>query len=130
VRRESRDWLSQAEADLETANDCFTSRHFYAAAFFCQQAVEKGLKALYIERKRIAPPRTHNLAQISEELDAPSDVLSVARSLTPEFVISRYPDAAGGPPYELYDEQNTKPILEGAAEVMSWIRAEIEKLQG
>ena len=120
VRKEPLNWARQAEADLKTAGDCFQAGNYYASAFFCQQASEKALKALYIAMRAEPPPRSHNLAEISQDLNVPREILSFLRSLTPEFIVSRYPDAAGGPPCDLYDEANTRPILEGTRKVVSW----------
>jgi len=104
MRREAEYWLRQSKADLKTAEDCLKDGNYYATAFFCQQAAEKALKGLYIIRKNEYPPRTHNLLELSMELSLPDEILKVARELTPEFVISRYPDAIDGIPAELYDE--------------------------
>lgn len=97
MRREARNWLRQAEADMKTAKDCLGAGNYYAAAFFGQQAVEKALKSYFIAERRDVPPKTHNLLDLSRELNVPKELLTIARELTPEFVITRYPNAAGGP---------------------------------
>ena len=83
---------------MKTAKDCLAARNYYATAFFGQQAVEKVLKSYFIVKKRAPPPRTHSLLELSLELNLPEELLSIARGLTPEFIISRYPDAVGAPP--------------------------------
>ncbi|MDD5616159.1 MAG: HEPN domain-containing protein [Candidatus Methanoperedens sp.] len=52
-----KNWLIQSERDLVTAKNCARSGDFYASAFFCHQAVEKGLKALYISKFNDLPPK-------------------------------------------------------------------------
>ncbi len=41
-------WLKQAEVDLKTTKNSFKSEDYYAAAFWCQQAVEKALKYIIL----------------------------------------------------------------------------------
>lgn len=50
-------WWRQAQADLETARVTASAGRHYAASWFAQQAVEKGLKALYIEQRGALAPR-------------------------------------------------------------------------
>ncbi len=109
-----------------TAKNCKNSGDYYACAFFCQQSVEKALKALYIEKKRASPSATHSLVYYATEVNAPSKFFSFLRQLTPEFVTTRYPDAAYGVPYELYDETIANEILVKSEEVVEWIASQIE----
>lgn len=126
MRVEARNWYKQAEADLKTARDCFNTGNYYASAFFSHQAIEKALKAYFLVKKKQSPLKTHNLLDLSRELEVPMEFLTIARELTPEFIITRYPDAAGGPPFELYDENNTKEILNKAERFFQWLKREIE----
>jgi HEPN domain-containing protein len=61
MRKEVKEWWKQSKRDLITAENCKNSKDYYAGAFFCQQSVEKGLKALYIAKKRMFPGATHSL---------------------------------------------------------------------
>ena len=45
--------------------------------------------------------------------------------LTPDYTVSRYPDAANAVPYELYDEPTAVAKVERAAEVIGWLRSQI-----
>jgi HEPN domain-containing protein len=126
MRKEVEQWWKQSKKDLETAQHCISSKDYYACAFFCHQSVEKGLKALYIEKKRASPGATSSLIYLATEVDAPSEFFSFLRQLTPVFVTTRYPDAAYGVPYELYDETIAGEILEESREVIQWIGSQIE----
>lgn len=128
MRKEAENWLRQGKADLKTAEDCFRNSDYYAAAFFCQQAVEKSLKGYYIAKKMELPPKTHNLLELSLELAVPDDILKVARELTPEFIISRYPNAAGGVPADLYDEDKAGRLLGMTRRFFSWLEEELKRL--
>jgi HEPN domain-containing protein len=126
MRKEVKEWWKQSKRDLITAENCKNSKDYYAGAFFCQQSVEKGLKALYIAKKRMFPGATHSLIYLATEIDMPSEFHRFLRQLTSEFVTTRYPDAAYGTPYELYDEDIVNEILEKSKEVIKWIESQIE----
>ena len=51
MRKEVKEWWKQAKRDLITAENCKNSKDYYACAFFCQQSLEKGSKAIYIAKK-------------------------------------------------------------------------------
>jgi HEPN domain-containing protein len=129
MRQEANNWLRQGMADFKTANDCLEDGNYYASAFFCQQTIEKCLKGLYIVRKRSTPPKTHNLLELSLKLNIPEEFLSVVRELTPEFIITRYPDAIGGIPADLYDKEKSRRILEITREFFEWMM-KLEDLKG
>jgi len=62
----TRDWVKKAENDFKVASQILRRRKDIvpdAACFFCQQSVEKYLKARLIEAA-IAFPRTHDLLQL------------------------------------------------------------------
>ncbi len=59
-------------------------------------------------------------------LKVPEEYLSIARELTPEFIITRYPDAAGGAPFELYDYKTAASILEKAERFFAWLEKKIK----
>lgn len=127
--QEANNWLMQGMADFKAANDCLWDGNYYTSAFFCQQTIEKCLKGLYIVRKRSTPPKTHNLLELSLKLNIPEEFLSVVRELTPEFIITRYPDAIGGIPADLYDKEKSHRILEITREFFEWMM-KLEDLKG
>ncbi len=120
ARPEVREWILQARADEKTAADCLSAGDYYACAFFSQQCVEKWLKALYIERRKEMPPKSHNLLDLGLALGLPLKWLAVAREVTPEFVLSRYPDVAGAAPARLYDRATAARLLRLARSFSRW----------
>ncbi len=62
-----------------------------------------------------------------KKVGIPKEFESQLRKLTPDFVMSRYPDAAQTAPYELYDEEIAKEKLDIARSVIAWVRKELEK---
>ena|SRR3989344_4887111 len=119
VRKEVIDWFSQAEEDLTTAEILFKAERFYACAFYCQQAVEKALKALYLKQFRKNTP-SHNLVELARELKAEEAILKACRLINPHYAVSRYPDAANAVPADVYTESSAENLLEEARRVLKW----------
>ncbi len=78
-------WWRQAMADLETADVLLRAGRYYAVSWFAQQAVEKGLKALYIERRGVLAPRTHDLRFLATEVMVPAWLLADITLINPAF---------------------------------------------
>ena len=112
MRKEIENWWKQAQRDLITAENCKNSGDYYACAFFYKQSVEKALKALFLLKNRISPGKSHSLIYLATETETPIRFNSFLRKLAPEFVTTRYPDAAYGTPYELYNDEMVTGILE------------------
>jgi HEPN domain-containing protein len=72
-----KEWLLMAAEDIAAARRLLEGEAplAQAAAFHCQQAVEKTLKA-FLEFRQTRPPKTHAL----------SELLDWAESLAPDFV--------------------------------------------
>ncbi len=113
------DWLNTAEDDLQTAEILFEQKVYYASAFYCQQAAEKSLKAVYINRLRKASI-SHNLISTAMELKAPETIVSACKKLNPHYIQSRYPDAANAIPKEAYEAGQVEELLEKAKGVFEW----------
>ncbi|VVB61006.1 HEPN domain protein [uncultured archaeon] len=127
MRKEVENWIKQAEADLKTSRDCLNSKNYYAGAFFAEQCAEKALKAYFVFSKNDTAPKTHNLFELAMAVSLPKELIPIARKLTPDFIVSRYPDAAGGIPAELYDEESGKDALKRAEAIFVWIKNKLEK---
>ena len=91
MREEYLNWWKQAKADLETAEFNADGKRFEAAAFFSQQAVEKGLKALYI-KKFGELLKTHDLVLLGKKVGLPTELLELCKSITPAYIYTRHPD--------------------------------------
>lgn len=125
MRREAENWLRQGRADLEAARDSMDSGHHEWCAFQCQQSAEKFLKALYIERLRNEPPRTHSLIEIGRELAVSPEIMAILRALNREYVCSRYPDAANGVPFENYSRDDSERFLNACRQVLTLVEGEL-----
>lgn len=100
--REAHAWLAKARRDLDSARRLLSDTPPYrdTAAYHCQQAAEKAIKALLCARGTPFP-RSHDLTMlVSLAADALGDVRRLADAaavLTPYATLYRYPDAVMEP---------------------------------
>jgi HEPN domain-containing protein len=125
MRKESMRLLEQSRHDFDTSAQLLKIGIYYASVFFAEQAAEKALKALHIEKKRKAE-FTHDLIELAQSLDAPRDVLKAAAELSPDYIITRYPDAANGVPAALYDEESAVAHSGYAERIIKWVKQELK----
>lgn len=127
MREEVRRLWVQALEDLRTSEVLLEVGRYYASVFFAEQAAEKALKALYMHVKNEPPPRTHNLVELLNMLSVESeDLIDAAMDLTPEYIVTRYPDAANGVPANLYNARMAREHLEKAKLITDFCRKYLE----
>lgn len=128
MRHEAELWWLQGQRDPQPAGNSHESGDSYASGvFFCHQSLEKALKAVIIEGRREMPPRTHNLLELAELAEVPETQLHFLRELTPDYITTRYPDAAGGPIADLYDEETSAGVLSGTDKVLEWVARQLKE---
>ncbi|MGI0047053.1 MAG: HEPN domain-containing protein [Nitrosotalea sp.] len=115
MRKEAKSWLDKAEEDFSTAQDCLTSKHFDASAFHAQQAAEKALKALQIQ-KHGRFDKIHDLVSLAKAVDSPNEIIKCCIMLAPYYVVTRYPDVG-----EPISKDTVKELLDKSKKVVSWI---------
>ena len=67
MKPKTESWLNIAQDDYEVAGQLFKNKKYLYCLFFCQQAIEKAIKAVYYERNEETPPRKHNLTSLAED---------------------------------------------------------------
>lgn len=117
--------LKQADRDLDNARKNATIEAYEVAAFLAQQAVEKYLKGTWVLAKKEPAPHTHSLTELGDGLGVPGELRRHLADLTPDYTVSRYPDAANAVPYELYDEATARTKVRNAEAVIAWLRRKI-----
>ncbi|TET40056.1 MAG: HEPN domain-containing protein [Dehalococcoidia bacterium] len=125
MRGETRNWWTQALADLEAARAILLIGQYYVCAFLCHQAAEKALKAVIIEKLRELPPKNHNLLRLGERLSLTEGLQAALRRLNPAYTNARYPDAANGVPAEAFDEGMAKDHIAYSERVVEWARKQL-----
>ncbi len=118
-------WLDIAEYDLETAAAMQNSQRYLYTVFMCQQAVEKLLKALYLQQKGEEAPRTHNLAYLFNALNLPdapdADIFS---TLNAYYIKGRYPSYKRKLS-QMLDKQTSQNLLNRSEEVFKWLKSQL-----
>lgn len=127
MRKEVERLLRQADRDLENARKILAIGAYEVSAFLAQQAVEKYLKGMWVLLKKEPAPHTHSLTELGDGLGVPPEQRRRLADLTPDYTVSRYPNAANAVPYELYDEATGRAKVTEAEEVIQWLRSRIPK---
>lgn len=125
MRKEASRLWEQALEDLDTAKKLLEVKKYYASVFFSEQAAEKALKTLFMERERKVL-FTHDLTELAEKLNAPEDVYEAAAELSPDYIITRYPNAANAVPAKLYTRKSAETHLNYGEEIIRWVAKELE----
>jgi len=122
-----REWVDIAEYDLQTAEAMFKAKRYLYVAFMCQQALEKILKAIFVQMKKEIPPRTHNLLYLLDTLGLNLDEKdkSLLAYLNMFYLESRYPGERNRLAKEM-DRKKAKDALVGAKGVIKCLRRKLQ----
>ncbi len=126
----SKDWMAQAERDLEHAKVSLEAGHFEWACFAAHQAAEKAIKALY--EALGGEVRGHSASAMLRGLPeahrpAPPLIEKAAR-LDLYYVPSRYPDAFhSGPPLAYFTRPQAEEALHDAQAIVERCDDEIRR---
>jgi HEPN domain-containing protein len=87
-------WLDSAEDDWKVAKHLFEKGDYSYSLFFGHLAIEKSLKAVYVERLNDNPPFTHRLVSLAEKasLKLSEEKLRLLETVTDFNMEARYPD--------------------------------------
>lgn len=125
----TKNWLNIAKEDYEVAGQLFKNKKYLYCLFFCQQAMEKVLKAIYHENYKETPPRKHDLMDLAEssgilpELKDEQKDLFV--TLTQFYIESRYTEDRE----ELAKNSTrevTKEMLDQTGVVFKWLKSKLK----
>lgn len=120
-----RDWFRQAERDVEQAEDSARSQRHEWACFASQQAAEKAVKALHLNRGQEAWGHVvaRLLAQLPAEVRPQEELLDKARVLDAYYIGPRYANGhPEGPPFEHYGKLHSTQAIEYAREIVEFVR--------
>ncbi len=123
MREETENWWKQANRDLESAKRIMELGEYHVCAFLSQQAVEKALKALLIDRTGNFP-RIHDVVELSRRVKAPSKITELCAMINPAYTSTRYPDVASD-----FDKGEVEDILKSAKEILEWTKKELKLLE-
>jgi HEPN domain-containing protein len=123
-----REWLNRARSNLIQAKSLQAGVYLEDLCFNAQQAGEKAIKALLIQRD-IAFPYVHDLAELltilRETGERVPDPVAQAGRLSRFAVFTRYPGLARRVGQDEYEE-----AVEIAEEVVRWVEGRLKNLSG
>ena len=94
MKPETERWLQRAEEDLQVAAAALEHGWVRSSIFHSHEAVEKTLKAIWVESRNEQPEKTHNLPYLASELrlDLSKEQRGFLRKLYWQLIPSRYPE--------------------------------------
>jgi HEPN domain-containing protein len=125
MRNTTAGWLADAQQELEMAVVLFEHSKYRGACIHSQQCVEKGLKALILERGR-RPARTHDLVELLNLVTADGwgVVLPMEAAVFLNSVYrGRYPTEEGLLPLGEPAEEDARRALSAAETLMKSLRS-------
>lgn len=115
MKEEVKRWWDYSKSDLNTAEYLFRGKKYKDASFYCQQAVEKALKALSLKEEGKIK-KIHDLVELGKDVNLPSDLIDYCKELTLAYIYSRYPDVK--------EEKNMRSVsanfLKYTKEILKW----------
>jgi HEPN domain-containing protein len=120
MKPETASWVEIAERDLEMAGIALEKDFYQHTVFYCQQSIEKLMKAIWTERHGVGThPRVHNLVKLAKrlDLDVPPQWRDLLVDLTDQIFPSRYPEAGWRYNREVAEEYYNK-----SGELFAWLR--------
>ena len=115
-------WQAQAEYDLSVAELLYRQSVYRYCVFFCHLALEKQLKAMFIERTEDEdPPRTHDLVGLAALIgvDLSAEYYDFMLELSKQSVAARYPEDS----VYRYNEELAASTLTQVREVHEWLKS-------
>ena len=122
----SRDWLKQAEHDIEKAQLDIQWEYHEWACFTAHQAAEKAVKAVYYARHGEA--RGHGIRELLVLLDLPigETLVGHATFLDRFYVPTRYPNGLpAGVPHDYFSRDDAMKAVEAAETILEWCQSHI-----
>jgi HEPN domain-containing protein len=129
MKPKAQNWIELSDEDEEVAGHLYFKKKYLHCLFFCQQAVEKALKAVYYEKYSRTPPRKHDLivlaeaADIFSELDDPKKDLFVL--LSQYYIESRYAEDLEKIKKHCTQEV-TEGILKRTGDALIWLKSKLK----
>ena len=117
------EWLKQADYDIDTAEFMLAGAKYFYTVFMCHLSVEKAMKALYQERLKETPPKTHNLVYLLKKIGIrPAEPIGkFIVKLNEASVVTRYPEDIDKLQKQ-YTPGVVKDILAKSKEILRWIK--------
>ncbi|MFZ0547673.1 MAG: HEPN domain-containing protein [Candidatus Promineifilaceae bacterium] len=121
-----KEWLRQADYDMDTADIMFNSGRYFYAVFMCHLSIEKALKGLYSKVLNAVPPKTHNLLYLLSKIGKRPDqkLEKFIIKLNASSVSTRYPDELAKI-QAAFTKEVTTEMLTSSKEVLKWVKTQL-----
>lgn len=118
-----KEWLKQADYDIDTAEAMYSSERYFYAVFMCHLAIEKAFKGLYVKILNEIPPKTHNLLYLLNKIGKrPEEGLEkFITKLNLASIATRYPDDLAKIQLA-YNAEITSEMIAKSKEVLQWVK--------
>lgn len=129
MKPKTQEWVEIVDEDNEVAEHLFNKKKYLHCLFFCQQAIEKAVKAVYYEKYSKTPPRKHDLMDLAgtagllPELDDTRKELFAL--LSQYYIESRYAEYRK----ELAKsctQAVTEDLLRRTGDVLEWLKSKLK----
>ena len=127
MKEKTLEWIALAEEDLGAAGLMLREGLYRACIFHCQQAIEKLLKAIWVESAAAGyPPREHNLTLLAEmaDVELSKEQASFFDALSKQYMPARYADIAIDEKVEYSPEQADNYYRQTVSE-FQWLRRQL-----
>ncbi len=122
----TREWIAQAEFDIETAEYMFQGGRYFYAAFMCHISLEKAMKGIYCEKLQDVPPKVHNLVYLISKtgINPPETMGKFIVKLNEANIATRYPESLENL-QKAYTKNITQDIILNTKEALAWIKQQL-----
>ena len=128
VKSKTENWLNIAQDDYEVAGQLFDNKKYLYCLFFCQQAIEKSIKAVYYEKNEETPPRKHNLTSLAEDTGVLDELERLDEdlldTLSQYYIESRYTEDRDALARKC-TKAFTENILKKTGVVFEWLKSQL-----
>ena len=127
----SKDWMDEAEGDLEHARSDMERGYHNWACFSAQQSAEKAAKAVF--QKMGAEAWGHSVADLLNELakryNVPEEYVNGALELDKAYIPTRYPNAhPSGSARRRYTKEEARRLIEHAEKIFKFCSNLLSKI--
>ncbi|MFH1338472.1 MAG: HEPN domain-containing protein [Candidatus Omnitrophota bacterium] len=126
----SRDWIVQAQRDLESARAQLRDDFSEWACFISQQAAEKAVKAVF--QKLGAEAWGHSVTDLlkglQEKIAIPSELIDKAKKLDRFYIPARYPNGwVSGTPAEYITKEDAQDAISNSEKIVQFCKSFLVK---
>lgn len=118
-----KDWLAQAQRDLNHAVHACEDEDFEWSCFSAQQGAEKAVKAVFLSLH--GESWGHSvfalLKALDEKMEVSGRLIEAAKSLDKHYIPTRYPNGFdSGMPGDYYTKKDAQEAIENAREIIEF----------